>query len=89
MEAPGTRQTGERVAQRYTFHRPPADDHLTRHILNTGACIRVREPGRGLRSPAGRAPGRLPSPDGALSDLLSPPLCISPRNPLLLHLRLR
>lgn len=39
--------------------------------------------------PAGRAPGRLLSPDGALSDLLSPPLCISPRNPLLLHLRLR
>lgn len=27
---------GERVSQRYKFHRPPAGDHLTRHILNAG-----------------------------------------------------
>lgn len=88
MEAPGVRdarvpvwQTGESVAQRYKFHRPPADQHLPRHILNTGFCIRVREPGLGLSSPVGRAPGRLRSPDGAPSDLISPPLCISPQKP--------
>lgn len=27
---------GERVSQRYKSHRPPAGDHLPRHILNTG-----------------------------------------------------
>lgn len=31
--------------------------------------------------PVGRAPGRLRSPDGAPSDLISPPLCISPQSP--------
>lgn len=63
MEAPcdariPVRQTGECVAQRYKFHRPPADHHHPRHILNTGFVSAFVSPDLALRlrGPGSRTP---------------------------------